>query len=134
MLINYLDSSYNDYKNITLLKYSGVKKFNINDIYMLDLYVPPVIKPIAIFRILEKYNENIKGFENLYRDIFLAMASNESLQIYDYKILNFFDLLGINNNIADVYRINQIIYCYSGLIDSYYYLTELIIEVGGLNE
>lgn len=134
MLINHLDSSYNDYKNITLLKYSGVKKFNINDIYMLDLYVPPVIKPIAIFRILEKYNENIKGFENLYRDIFLAMASNESLQIYDYKILNFFDLLGINNNIADVYRINQIIYCYSGLIDSYYYLTELIIEVGGLNE
>lgn len=134
MLINHLDSSYNDYKNITLLKYSGVKKFNINDIYMLDLYIPPVIKPIAIFRILENYNENIKGFENLYRDIFLAMASNESLQIYDYKILNFFDLLGINNNIADVYRINQIIYCYSGLIDSYYYLTELIIEVGGLNE
>lgn len=134
ILINYLDNSYNDYKDITILKYSGIKKFNINDIYMLDLYMPSALEPMAILRILSGYDDNIKKIESFSVNMFLALASNEPLQNYDYKILNFFALLNINTDISDVYRINQRIYRYSCLIDFYYYLTELIIEVGGLNE
>lgn len=134
-IVNYLDNSFEFYKNIPILKYNGTKKFNINDIYILDLGMPSKLNVLSIIKILESYNPKVFNYTNLYVDTAMLTAYNdmysEPIRTYNYQMMTFTDYIGKN---IDVYKINQRIYHYIYLIDSYYYLTELIMEVGGIDE
>lgn len=134
-IVDYLNNSIDTYKNIPILKYNGIKKFNINDIYILDLGMPSKFNVLRIIKILESYNSKVSNYTNLYVDTAMLTAYNEMysepIRTYNYQMMTFTDYIGKN---VDVYKINQRIYHYIYLIDSYYYLTELIMEVGGIDE
>lgn len=140
-IVNYFDTSLDTYKNIPILKYSGKKSFNINDIYILDSYLPisSKLNMISIIKLLQNYNPIVEDYLVLYLDTLMLTAYNEMytepLQMYKYKVIHFTDFQGTNEMTnTDIYKIKQRIYHYTYLIDSYYYLTELVMEVGDINE
>lgn len=125
-------------KSIPVLNYKGVKQLSLNDLYVLDQISYTTVDVINTYQILEKYKPSIQTYRNLFTDTFAAKALlgdkvlSEPLKQYKYQeILNIKDDSLLLSNINDI---QGRIYNYGYILNSYLYLTQNIIEVGGINE
>jgi len=136
-IIKLLDSSFEQYKNNPIFNYGGLKSLGFNDFQVLDSSIPSVLEVIEIYDILIKYDKSIISISDNYKNMFLLRGSlgvgifNEIDYVYKYQSFDFFNDLGM-----DKYYLSVVgrIYNYKYLVDSYFDLTNLIMEVGGYNE
>lgn len=136
-IIKLLDSSFEQYKNNPIFNYSGLKSLGFNDFQVLDSSIPSVLEVIEIYDILVKYDKSVISISDNYKNMFLLRGSlgagifNEIDSVYKYQSFDFFNDLGM-----DKYYLSVMgrIYNYKYLIDSYFELTNIIIEVGDYSE
>ncbi len=135
-IVNYFDTTFDNYKNIPLLKYDGVKKFNLHDIYILDRYLPSGVGIGNMFMILKNYDENMEDDINSYAKIsqLIMFLGNDTYMethvAYRYRTPSFFDY----NYNTDQFKIPTRVYMYEYITEIYYRLTKMVIKVGGMNE
>lgn len=136
-IILLLDENIFQYQNMNILTYKGIKTFNINDLYLLDLELPSSLNIIEGYNILLKYDSSVENYIRLFKSSFIAkafVANNfytEPDISYQYKLL-------INSD--NIYYLPQISKVTSRLYNIQYYteellyFTKMIIKVGEINE
>lgn len=135
-IINYFDKTFDNYKNMPLLKYDGVKDFNLHDIYILDRSLPFRLNMYSAILILKNYDKSIEDEINLYNKVTSAIMylSNdtylESYVAYKYRVPSFFDY----EYNTDQFKIPTRVYMYGYMTEMYYRLTKMVIKVGGMDE
>lgn len=135
-IVNYFDKTFDNYKNIPLLKYDGVKKFNLHDIYILDRYLPSGVGIGNMLMILKNYDENMEDDINSYAKIsqLIMFLGNDTYMethvAYRYRTPRFFDY----NYNTNQFKIPTRVYMYEYITEIYYRLTKMVIKVGGMNE
>ena len=120
-IVTILNSSFDFYKKCPILNLSDKKNFNLNDTYFLDLCSIPIVDNNKLIEILKKYNPMMNDYRKVYQiglsNIYL---SNLSKDIY------------FNINIEKL-SFSQKIFNIRYVINSSYYLTQLILEIGDIN-
>lgn len=121
--------------NSKILKYEDNIKLTIKDIYIIDDNTILDLYGIKILKELEKYNEEEQLFkDNIMAKIYLNINAHEQTEkSYKYKMIN------IPNNMETLYTpfnnpINLRVMYTKSTISTYLYITNKIIEVGGINE
>lgn len=136
-LIIDIDNVFDTYKNIPFLRLSGIQKFKLSDLYLIDMHLISQTGMMQGYGILSKYNEKIDLYLNLHRSTLMTIYYLKEISsfnfnyIYQYRIPNFYDSNIITSNGNNVS--SRIMY-FNYLLNSYLYYTEQIIEVGGLYE
>lgn len=126
-------------KNSFLSKSNQIKKMTLNDLYVMDRNFGPdfaIINSLKVYKILEKYNKNIKNYETLYEKTFTAMIYLNAFhsEVYDsYK----YQLVFPSSDpylapTEEQFTKRTAIYNYQ--ISSFLYLTKNIIEIGEIYE
>ena len=121
--------------NSKILKYEDNIKLTIKDIYIIEDNTILDLYGIKILKELEKYNEEEQLFkDNIMAKIYLNINAHEQTEkSYKYKMIN------IPNNMETLYTpfnnpINLRVMYTKSTISTYIYITNKIIEVGGINE
>lgn len=140
LIIKGIEKMNEDINNNLLIKYEGIQKLTINDLYIIDNSSLGYTSLFNISSVLEKYDSSIKEYredltESYASRMFLgsSLISESLKKAYKYEFtLPYITLDGTdyNNNyyiIARVYDINYVLSCYQRL-------TNMIIEVGDIYE
>ena len=139
IILSSLNDSFFRMKNSFLSKSNQIKKMTLNDLYVMDRNFGPdfaIINSLKVYKILEKYNKNIKNYETLYEKTFTAMIYLNAFhsEVYDsYKYQLVFPssdpyLAPIEEQFTKRTAI------YNSQISSFLYLTQNIIEIGEIYE
>lgn len=137
-IVDSLENGIEQIKNMPILKYDGIKKIKLNDLYVMDYYYPGILDTINIYKKLINYDSSIEDYVNLYIDAFVMKAYNSSnidnviYKMSHYQILGFYD--NLYYAIPDMHRIQSRVADYNYIINSYLYFTKMIIEVGDIND
>lgn len=139
IILSSLNDSFFRMKNSFLSKSNQIKKMTLNDLYVMDRNFGPdfaIINSLKVYKILEKYNKNIKNYETLYEKTFTAMIYLNAFhsEVYDsYKYQFVFPS-------SDPYlapteeQFTKRTAIYNYQISSFLYLTQNIIEIGEIYE
>lgn len=136
-LIRDIDNVFDTYKNIPFLRLSGIQKFKLSDLYLIDMHLISQTGMMQGYGILSKYNKKIDLYLNLHKSTLMTIYYLKEISsfnfnyMYQYRIPNFYDSNIITSNGNNVS--SRIMY-FNYLLNSYLYYTEQIIEVGGLYE
>lgn len=139
IILSSLNDSFFRMKNSFLSKSNQIKKMTLNDLYVMDRNFGPdfaIINSLKVYKILEKYNKNIKNYETLYEKTFTAMIYLNAFhsEVYDsYK----YQLVFPSSDpylapTEEQFTKRTAIYNYQ--ISSFLYLTQNIIEIGEIYE
>lgn len=139
IILSSLNDSFFRMKNSFLSKSNQIKKMTLNDLYVMDKKFGPdfaIINSLKVYKILEKYNKNIKNYETLYAKTFTAMIYLNAFhsEVYDsYK----YQLVFPSSDpylapTEEQFTKRTAIYNYQ--ISSFLYLTQNIIEIGEIYE
>lgn len=139
IILSSLNDSFFRMKNSFLSKSNQIKKMTLNDLYVMDRNFGPdfaIINSLKVYKILEKYNKNIKNYETLYEKTFTAMIYLNAFhsEVYDsYK----YQLVFPSSDpylapTEEQFTKRTAIYNYQ--ISSFLYLTKNIIEIGEIYE
>lgn len=139
IILSSLNDSFFRMKNSFLSKSNQIKKMTLNDLYVMDKKFGPdfaIINSLKVYKILEKYNKNIKNYETLYEKTFTAMIYLNAFhsEVYDsYK----YQLVFPSSDpylapTEEQFTKRTAIYNYQ--ISSFLYLTQNIIEIGEIYE
>lgn len=139
IILSSLNDSFFRMKNSFLSKSNQIKKMTLNDLYVMDKKIGPdfaIINSLKVYKILEKYNKNIKNYETLYEKTFTAMIYLNAFhsEVYDsYK----YQLVFPSSDpylapTEEQFTKRTAIYNYQ--ISSFLYLTQNIIEIGEIYE
>ena len=139
IILSSLNDSFFRMKNSFLSKSNQIKKMTLNDLYVMDKKFEPdfaIINSLKVYKILEKYNKNIKNYETLYEKTFTAMIYLNAFhsEVYDsYK----YQLVFPSSDpylapTEEQFTKRTAIYNYQ--ISSFLYLTQNIIEIGEIYE
>ena len=139
IILSSLNDSFFRMKNSFLSKSNQIKKMTLNDLYVMDKKFGPdfaIINSLKVYKILEKYNKNIKNYETLYAKTFTAMIYLNAFhsEVYDsYK----YQLVFPSSDpylapTEEQFTKRTAIYNYQ--ISSFLYLTKNIIEIGEIYE
>ncbi len=139
IILSSLNDSFFRMKNSFLSKSNQIKKMTLNDLYVMDKKFGPdfaIINSLKVYKILEKYNKNIKNYETLYEKTFTAMIYLNAFhsEVYDsYK----YQLVFPSSDpylapTEEQFTKRTAIYNYQ--ISSFLYLTKNIIEIGEIYE
>lgn len=139
IILSSLNDSFFRMKNSFLSKSNQIKKMTLNDLYVMDKKFGPdfaIINSLKVYKILEKYNKNIKNYETLYKKTFTAMIYLNAFhsEVYDsYK----YQLVFPSSDpylapTEEQFTKRTAIYNYQ--ISSFLYLTQNIIEIGEIYE
>lgn len=137
-IIDGLNNFIENYKKMKFLNYTGIKKFTIKDLYILDLDLPPIMGIAIGYKILGNYDGSYNDYRDLYMALFAAKGTTSSTFYsepdlsYQYKLIYFFQ----DNFVDNVYseqlqpRFYDILYRTKELL----YYTKNVMKVGGYNE
>ena len=139
IILSSLNDSFFRMKNSFLSKSNQIKKMTLNDLYVMDRNFGPdfaIINSLKVYKILKKYNKNIKNYETLYEKTFTAMIYLNAFhsEVYDsYK----YQLVFPSSDpylapTEEQFTKRTAIYNYQ--ISSFLYLTQNIIEIGEIYE
>lgn len=139
IILSSLNDSFFRMKNSFLSKSNQIKKMTLNDLYVMDRNFGPdfaIINSLKVYKILGKYNKNIKNYETLYAKTFTAMIYLNAFhsEVYDsYK----YQLVFPSSDpylapTEEQFTKRTAIYNYQ--ISSFLYLTQNIIEIGEIYE
>ncbi len=135
-IINYFDTTFDNYKNMPLLKYDGLKDCNLHDIYILDKSLPFKLNMYNVILILKSYDKSIEDDINLYTKMLTVImylgndTYSETDVAYKYRVPSFFDY----QYNTDQFKIPTRVYMYDYMTEMYYHLTKMVIKVGGIDE
>ena len=133
-IVTILNSNFDFYKKCPISNLSAKKNFNLNDTYLLDLCsISYIVDNSKLIEILKKYNPIMNDYRKVYQigisNIYLSNLSKD-IYLYRFEKNNFIDLFNINiEKLSFEQEISNIRY----VINSSYYLTQLILEIGDIN-
>ena len=131
---NYLKELENQYNNMDIINYKGNHKYNLKDLFVFDLKYPSVMQNIKIYNILIKYDETITNSMKVYEATFLAKGFLGMNVMEEPNLMYKYNLPYNDLNLSGNTRIEKRMFNYYYLTTHDVYLTNLILEVGGINE
>lgn len=131
---NYLKELENQYNNMDIINYKGNHKYNLKDLFVFDLKYPSVMQNIKIYNILIKYDETITNSMKVYESTFLAKGFLGMNVMEEPNLMYKYNLPYNDLNLSGNTRIEKRMFNYYYLTTHDVYLTNLIMEVGGINE